>query len=118
MLSIFYSAGDCFVIPSLQEVFGLTALEAMACGTPVVGFDTGGIPDMVRPGETGLLARPGDVADLSAQILRMIENPAERQFMADGARKIVEREFTSEIQARRYKSLYEELEQALPAAAR
>ncbi len=118
MLSIFYNAGDCFVIPSIQEVFGLTALEAMACGTPVVGFDTGGIPDMVRPGETGLLARPADSDDLSAQILWMIEHPAERKAMGENARRMVEREFTNTIQARRYISLYEELEQALPAAAR
>src|SRR5690606_19576207 len=55
-----YSAADVFVIPSLAEAFGQTALEAMACGTPVIGFETGGIPDMVRPGDTGLLVPVGD----------------------------------------------------------
>ena len=55
-LSEIYSAADVFVIPSLQESFGQTVTESLACGTPVVGFNTGGIPDMVRPGITGYLA--------------------------------------------------------------
>lgn len=118
MLSLFYSVGDCFVIPSIQEVFGLTALEAMACGTPVIGFDTGGIPDMVRPGKTGLLAPTGDVATLTAQIAWMLDHPAERRLMGLQAREMVEKEFTSAIQARRYTSLYEELEKLTPASVR
>lgn len=118
MLSIFYSAGDCFVIPSLQEVFGLTALEAMACATPVVGFAAGGIPDMVLPGETGLLARTGDVGELSERIRWMIDHPDERRAMGEKARALVEKRFTYAEQARQYISLYEELEQALPTPAR
>src|SRR6185369_3871237 len=51
MLSTIYSAADVFVIPSLQESFGQTVIESLACGTPVVGFAAGGIPDMVRPGQ-------------------------------------------------------------------
>ncbi len=52
-LAMVYSAADVFVIPSLQESFGQTVTESMACGTPVVGFDVGGIPDMVRPNISG-----------------------------------------------------------------
>jgi glycosyltransferase involved in cell wall biosynthesis len=118
MLSIFYSSGDCFVIPSLQEVFGLTALEAMACGTPVIGFNTGGIPDMVRPGKTGLLAPVADDIALARQITWMIDHPEERRQMGATARSVAEKEFSYSVQARRYIGLYEEIEQTLPTPAR
>lgn len=118
MLSIFYSAGDCFIIPSLQEVFGLTALEAMACGTPVIGFATGGIPDMVKPGRTGLLAESNDVGDLAEKIFWMMEHPEETRRMGRNARALVEREFTVANQARKYSSLYEELEQTISISKR
>ena len=54
-----FSAADVFVLPSLEDNLPLTGLEAMACGTPIVGFDTGGIPDYVRPGVSGVLAQAG-----------------------------------------------------------
>ena len=59
MLSIIYNAADIFVMPSLEEAFGQTCLESMSCGIPVVAFDTGGIPDMIKNYETGLLAKKG-----------------------------------------------------------
>lgn len=113
MLSIFYSAGDCFVIPSVQEVFGLTALEAMACATPVVGFATGGIPEMVKPHQSGLLAPATDVSELSKQIHWFITHPDEARAMGEGARRLAEKEFTVESQARRYGELYDELQEAV-----
>lgn len=109
LLSIIHSAADVFVIPSLYEAFGQTALEAMACGTPVVGFETGGIPDLIRPGETGLLAKPGDHADLASNIRWMINHPDERIIMGQNARRMVEEEFTLGVQARAYINLYQEL---------
>lgn len=111
MLSMFYSAGDCFVIPSLQEVFGLTALEAMACETPIVGFSTGGIPEMVRSGENGLLAPTGDVVSLARKIEWMIDHPAEAGAMGKAGRAMAEKEFTIEHQAQSYGQLYAELEE-------
>lgn len=101
-----YSAADVFVIPSLAEAFGQTALEAMACGTPVVGFDTGGIPDMVRPHRTGLLAPVGDPAALAAAIRWMALHPAERSAMGREARAMAVCEFTLQRQASRYRELY------------
>jgi len=108
-LSTIYSASDFFVIPSLQEAFGQTSLEAMACGIPVVGFDTGGIPDMVIPGETGLLAREGDLDDLATKIQWMLKHSAERLSMGARARKLVENGFTLEKQAESYLSLYRDI---------
>lgn len=108
-LRTIYSAADIFVIPSLYEAFGQTALEAMACGTPVVGFDTGGIPDMVKPGETGLLAQVGDHVDLAEKIQYLIDNAGERLRMGANARKLAESCFTLEKQAKKYIELYESI---------
>ncbi|MCS3697422.1 glycosyltransferase involved in cell wall biosynthesis [Salinibacter ruber] len=105
-LSVLYSMADVFVIPSLQEAFGQTPLEAMACGTPVVGFKTGGIPDMVKPGETGWLAETGDVRSLRNALETALESDAERKRMGRRCREIVEEEYTLDRQAQQYEELY------------
>lgn len=107
--SLIYSAADVFAIPSLQDNLPNTVMETMACGTPVVGFNIGGIPDMVHHMETGLLARGGDVDDLAHQIRWMVEHPEERMRMGQNARRLVEKEFTIRIQAERYMTLYQSL---------
>lgn len=108
-LSELYSAADLFVIPSLQEAFGQTALEAMACGTPVVGFDVGGIPELVIPMKTGLLAEPGNVADLAARIASMESDREASRHMGAEARELVVGRFTLQHQARAYLELYSSL---------
>ncbi len=107
VLSFIYSAADVFVIPSLQEAFGQTAVEAMACGTPVVGFGVGGILDTVRPGVTGLLVPVGDVAALGAAISELLKDPERRAEMAANCRRIAVEEYDLERQARRYVDFYE-----------
>nr|WP_259116335.1 glycosyltransferase family 4 protein [Salinibacter ruber] len=109
LLSVFYSLADVFVIPSRQEAFGQTALEAMACGTPVVGFEIGGIPDMVRPGETGWLAEPESVRSLSNAIETALADKAARRQRGERCREVVEAEYTLEVQAQAYKQLYQSL---------
>ena len=109
MLSAIYSAADVFVIPSLQESFGQTVTESMACGTPVVGFDTGGIPDMVRPGITGYLAPVGDVAALAEQIGKVLRDPSKAREMGGNCRRIVVEEYSMDVQARAYARYYEEI---------
>ena len=106
MLSLVYSAADVFVIPSLQEAFGQTALESMACGTPVVGFDVGGIPDFVRHGKTGLLAPLRDVRELRSAIVELLQDPAKRDEMAAHCRRVAEKEYSYQVQVRRYVDLY------------
>jgi glycosyltransferase involved in cell wall biosynthesis len=105
--SLFYSACDVFAAPSRIESFGLTALEAMACGTPVVAFHTGGLVDVVAHGETGLLEpEVGNVVGLHDQLDWMLQHPVERQNMGLAARQRVEKQFTSALMARRYVELY------------
>lgn len=108
LLSHIYSAADVFVVPSLQENLPNTALEAIACGTPVVGFAVGGIPDIVRPGVTGFLAKPADPVDLRRAIIELLRHN-NRKEMAKNCRKIATEEYGIETQARRYLDLYLEM---------
>jgi glycosyltransferase involved in cell wall biosynthesis len=108
-LSLVYSAADVLIIPSTQEAFGQTALEAMACGIPIVGFAVGGIPDIVRPGITGLLAPLEDVRALAAAIEELVNNDAKREEMSSNCRRIAIQEYALEVQANRYVELYEKM---------
>lgn len=109
LLSLVYSAADVFVVPSLQDNLPNTVMESLACGTPVVGFKVGGIPDMVRPGLTGLLATAGDVGELSDAIAAMLNDPERREEMSANCRRIAVNEYALETQARRYVQLYESM---------
>jgi glycosyltransferase involved in cell wall biosynthesis len=88
LMSLVYSAADLFVIPTLQDNLPLTALEALACGIPTVGFDVGGLPDIVREGQTGSLTRPGDVLALRNAIAELLHDPERRASMAQTSRRI------------------------------
>ena len=107
---LFYSALDVFVTPSRAETFGNTALEAMACETPVIAYATGGLTDVVVDRETGLLEPEiGSVSGLAAMLQWMWQHPSERQAMGKAARRRVIVHFTDELMARRYSELYQEL---------
>jgi hypothetical protein len=105
-LSMVYSAADVFVLPSLADNLPNTMLEALACGTPVVAFATGGIPDGVRPGVTGLLAKSGDSAELRAAILEILGNDPKRAEMSANCRRIALAEYDLSVQASRYMEVY------------
>ncbi len=109
MLSVLYSAADVFVIPSVQEAFGQTALEAMACGTPVIGSDVGGIPELVRHGVTGYLVPPLDPLKLREALIGLMGDPIKRAEMSNSCRQLVVQEYNLEVQARNYVKLYEEI---------
>lgn len=106
VLAEVYSASDLFVMPSLYEAFGQTVIEAMACGIPVVGFDTGGIPEIVEDNVSGLLAPVGDVHRLAEKIETMILDPGKRLEMGKKARQTVENTFTLRHQQEQYLRLY------------
>jgi 1,2-diacylglycerol 3-alpha-glucosyltransferase len=82
-LPAFYSALDAFAFPSPVETQGLVALEAMACGTPVVGVDAGALADTVDDGETGYRYPPGDVEAFRAAIERALAAPSLRENCLD-----------------------------------
>jgi len=107
LLSLVYSAADVLAIPSVHDNLPQTALEALACGTPVVGFAVGGIPEIVRPGITGLLAPAQDVDALRAAVGDLLQEPARRAELAANCRRIAVEEYALEVQARRYLDLYE-----------
>ncbi len=112
LLSFAYSLADVFVMPARQEAFGQVVFEAMSCGVPVVGFDVGGIPDLVRSGETGLLAPPEDVAGLRTAIEAVLNDDDLRARLSANCRRIAVQEYSLEIQAKRYVALYSELVEA------
>lgn len=109
LMALLYSAADLFVIPSLQEAFGLTCLEAMACGTPVLGFDRGGIPDMVMHGFTGFSADKVSVDGLKQGLDDFLHNPLKYKEMGINSRQMTLDKFSREKNAENYSLLYREL---------
>lgn len=109
LLALAYSAADLFVIPSLQDNLPNTVLESIACGTPVVGFDIGGIPDMVRPQATGLLTPPGNTSDLRDAIRALLEDDSKRSSLSTNCLRVSVDEYSLKVQAKRYLALYQRM---------
>ncbi len=107
-LTTWYRAADVCLVPSRSESFGLVALEAAACGTPVVAAAVGGLPSLVDHGTTGFLVDGGDVAGFASCVGRLLADPglAARmgQAAATGARR-----YSWSITAARLRRLYADL---------
>lgn len=104
-----YRACDIFVAPSRYESFGLIYVEAMAWGKPVIGCRTGGVPEVVRDGATGLLAVAGDVSDLAEKLLTLARDPALRARLGAAARREAVMRFSREAMAAQSIALYHRL---------
>jgi D-inositol-3-phosphate glycosyltransferase len=78
-LPYYYSAAQVLVVPSRYESFGMVALEAMACGTPVIASDVGGLSSLVRDGRTGFLVPDGDPRALADRLLPLLRDPVLRR---------------------------------------
>ena len=104
-----YRSADVFVMASLGEAFGQTALEAASCGTPTVAFEVGGIPEIVRHCDTGLTVPLGDTAAMAGAVRRLLTQDSLRHELATRCRAVAVHEFALEVQARRYESLYADL---------
>lgn len=109
MKSVIFSASDIFLFPSKADNLPCIIQESMACGTPTVATDIGGIPELVRPGITGLLFTPESAEDFKNKIEELIRNREMRDQMADHCRRIAVEEYDISIQARKYESLFKEL---------
>ena len=106
-----YASADIFILPSLEDNLPNTILEAMSCGTPVVAFDAGGIPEMVESGVTGQIVPLGDSVKMGQALLSLIFGPDKREAMGKECRKIIEERYALNVQGRAYLELYEELVQ-------
>src|SRR3989344_351239 len=89
----YYSSADVFVLPSLKEGLGLSIAEAMSCSVPVVASNTGGIPDLVLDGKTGLLVNPADSKRLAEAILTVLNDKRLASMMVHNAYKYIRQNY-------------------------
>jgi glycosyltransferase involved in cell wall biosynthesis len=107
--AVAYSAADLFVFPTRAESLPLVLQESMACGTPMVSFKVGGVPDVVRPGLTGYLAEPENARDFCKAIVQLLEDEELRRRMGQTCRSIAVEEYSLDLQVQRYIKAYQEL---------
>lgn len=106
-LPALYAHADILVNPSLSEPFGMTVVEAMASGTPVVATRVGGMKEILAEQEAGILVEPNDAAALADAITRLIEDPDLRRAMGAAGRRIVQDKYTWDHVADAFRQIYE-----------
>lgn len=109
VLKYFYSAADVFVTTPWYEPFGITPLEAMACGTPVLGANVGGVKFTVKDGETGYLVPPNQPDQLAERLAFLSKHPEVLRLFSRQAMRHVSQHFTWQKVAGTIASLYEEV---------
>jgi len=103
-----YNLSDLFILPSIYaESFGITLLEAMASGTPIVASAIGGIPEVVENGVNGILFKKGDELDLANAVIRVLDDPALANELAINARKKVEEQYSWPVVVKAIEGVYE-----------
>lgn len=103
------SVADLFLLPTDTESFGLAALEALSCGVPVIGTETGGLPEVVSHGEDGFLCQVGDVDCMALEAVRLLHDTEAHQRFSRNAREKASGTFHCQKITPQYESLYEEL---------
>lgn len=100
---------DLFLLPSASEAFGLAALEALACGVPVVGSIVGGLPELVIDGENGYLETIGDFEAMAKKSIRILTDDELKQKMSESARKLAVEKYETKNIIKQYYSFYEKV---------
>ena len=108
-LSLLYNCADVFVAPSKEDNLPNTIVESLACGTPCVAFDIGGMPDMIDHKENGYLAKHYDADDLASGIAYVLEDKDRWMILSEKACKKAQGKFDINMVADQYKNLYEEI---------
>lgn len=103
------SISDVMLLPSEQESFGLSALEAMACDVPVVASRVGGLPEVIDDGVTGFLHPPDDIDGMAASAVRILQDDALHARIAGAGRRVVETEFCADLIVPKYEEYYDEV---------
>ena len=103
------ACADLFLLPSASESFGLAALEAMACGTPVVATRVGGLPEVVEDGVSGFLLGVGDVEGMADASISLLSDPDRWAELSRGARATAVERFSSEQVVPVYEELYRQV---------
>jgi glycosyltransferase involved in cell wall biosynthesis len=104
---LLYSAADVVVAPSMQENLSNTVMESLSCGTPVVAFHIGGMPDMIEHQINGYLAKPFEANDLAEGIMWVLGNPGRTHLLSKQARQSVLERYALDVIASNYLSLYQ-----------
>lgn len=105
-LAKFYARAELHVIPAIDEGLGLTAVESLLCGTPVVAFESGGVTDVVIHDKTGILVTPGDIAGLAGAIDTLLADPTRLHRLGRQGRDHAIAVFGTEAVARQYSKVY------------
>lgn len=103
------SASDIFAMPSTAEAFGLMAIEAMACGLPVVVFEGTSLPDVVFAPKAGLAVPMRNSAALASALRQLVENPEERRFRGEKSRQLAQQHYSLPLFVERLSKLYKEV---------
>ena len=104
-----YSSADLFILPTRAEAFGIVIIESFACGTPVVAFDVGGVPETVRHGITGYLAKRESYEDLSSGIIQLLDDKARLNQIKENCRDIAVKEYSMDLYIKRHVKLYQDV---------
>ena len=106
-LAKLYAACQIFVLPTLAEATPAVVKEAMACGKPVIATKVGGIPLLIKDGQTGFLVDPADEKQIAEKIAYLIDEPTERERIGTLARKFIEEEFAWDKILKKFMQVYQ-----------